>query len=114
MRSRWGRKKQKDKKVYENVIEILKNRAFIDLQIWKYGFEHHDLEVIKEYLAYSRKKYPLKHEPLRVFEYFPYYSSRAHKYQNDAKSKIRNVQFKQTYYGFLFDNICYPYQDKGR
>lgn len=33
-------------------------------------------------------------EPLKVLEYYPYYSSRAHKYENANKTKIRNVEFK--------------------
>lgn len=36
----------------------------------------------------------LNDQSLRVFEYYPYYSSRAHKYENANKSKIRNVEFK--------------------
>lgn len=47
-----------------------------------------------------------------MFEYFPYYSTRAHKYMNGSKSKIRNVQFKETYYQFLFDQLCYQ-SEKG-
>ena len=39
---------------------------------------------------------------LSVFEYFPYYSSRTHKFQNENKSTIRNTQFRQSYYEFLF------------
>ena len=41
-------------------------------------------------------------EQLSVFEYFPYYSSRTHKFQNENKSTIRNTQFKNSYYEFLF------------
>ncbi len=44
---------------------------------------------------------------LKVFEYYPYYSSRTHKYSNENKSKIRNVEFKETYYKFLFEEIVY-------
>lgn len=36
----------------------------------------------------------LESVPLKVLEYYPYYSSRAHKYENEKKSKIRNIEFK--------------------
>ena len=40
-----------------------------------------------------------------IFEYFPYYSHRAHKFLNENKSTIRNKQFKESYYGFLFNSL---------
>lgn len=36
-----------------------------------------------------------------IFEYFPYYSSRAHKFLNSNKSTIRNSEFKKSYENFL-------------
>lgn len=38
---------------------------------------------------------------LPIFEYFPYYSSRAHKFLNENKSTIRNKEFQRTYFCFL-------------
>lgn len=40
-----------------------------------------------------------------IFEYFPYYSSRAHKFLNENKSTIRNKEFKKTYFSFLFTSL---------
>ena len=60
----------------------------------------------------SKRTDPVNYCPLKVFEYFPYYSSRAHKYTNENKSKIRNVQFKQTYFNFLFEEVCYQSEAK--
>lgn len=38
---------------------------------------------------------------LTIFEYHPLLSSRAHSFMNEQKSKILNVEFKQTYEKFL-------------
>ena len=40
-----------------------------------------------------------------MFEYYPYYSTRTHKFLNESKTTIRNVEFKQTYFKFLFEGI---------
>lgn len=40
-----------------------------------------------------------------IFEYFPYYSSRTHKFANESKSTIRNVQLKETYSKFLYLSV---------
>jgi hypothetical protein len=91
----------KDKARFSKIIDILRNRQFIHTEIWRYGFLHDDLRTIQEYLTYTKARKPCTTTTLKVFEYFPYYSSRAHKYQNENKSKIRNVEFKETYYRFL-------------
>lgn len=40
-----------------------------------------------------------------IFEYHPYYSNRAHKYLNENKTTIKNLQFKKNYFKFLFIGI---------
>ena len=42
----------------------------------------------------------ISYDALRLFEYHPLLSNRAHKFMND-KQKILNKEFKQTYTDFL-------------
>lgn len=60
----------KDKNRFERIIRILRNRGFISIEIWRFGFLHNDLQSIKEWLAASRRKSPsneIVQNPLRVF-----------------------------------------------
>lgn len=56
-----------------------------------FGYYHGDLETIAEY---EKTENLQNHENvlsnIPIFEYFPYYSSRAHKFLNENKSTIRN------------------------
>jgi hypothetical protein len=64
------------------------------MEIWRFGFLHDNLDTIKEFMAMSKNKNPLSEtleNCIEIFEYYPYYSSRVHKYSNENKSKIRNV-----------------------
>jgi hypothetical protein len=42
---------------------------------------------------------------LPIFEYYPYYSSRVHKFANENKSTIRVKEFRETYSQFLLSTI---------
>jgi hypothetical protein len=66
-----------------------------------FAFIHDDLSTIQEITPIAQKV----EEELPIFEYFPYYSSRVHMFLNENKSKIRNVQFKNSYLNLLFLTI---------
>jgi hypothetical protein len=42
---------------------------------------------------------------LPIFEYYPYYSRRAHKFADENKSTIRVQEFRENYARFLFNGI---------
>ena len=102
-----------DKAFFSEVTAILRNRNFYDNNVWSYGILHRDYTAVFEYLEFNRND--LHSFPVPIFEYFPYYSSRCHKFIDDSKSTIRNVQFKQTYQTFLFSALveqCYNSSEK--
>ena len=75
----------KDKDFYVELLTVLRQRQFYNHGIWSYAFYHHDLQSIKEYMAINTPA-----PSLPIFEYFPYYSPRTHKFANENKSTIRN------------------------
>jgi hypothetical protein len=89
-------------------MEILRARKFYSEDIWLFGYYHADLKTMKEHQIIFTEdnvnpESDLTH--LQAFEYFPYYSRRAHQFQNENKSTIRNEQFKKTYFTFLFTSL---------
>ena len=40
----------KDKKFYEKIVELIRNKYIIDHAIWKYGFYHNNGQVAKEFI----------------------------------------------------------------
>ena len=90
----------KDKQFYQQAIQCLSDRKFYREAIWRFAFLHSDTDRIREYLSLTRAK-----QTAPVFEYFPYYSSRTHQFANEAKSTIRNKQFKETYIKFLVTSL---------
>jgi hypothetical protein len=75
------------------VIQIFKRRNYFDSMIWSFSILHKDYSTILEYIQ-SLKEQGLRSLDIPIFEYFPYYSNRTHKFLNESKSTIRNVQFK--------------------
>ena len=92
----------KDKDFFLRTVEILRKRKYYSNKIWVLGYYHNDLVVISEYEQSETNKTGNILNNLPIFEYFPYYSSRAHKFLNQNKSTIRNDQFKNAYFNFLF------------
>lgn len=96
----------KDKEFFLKVVEVLRSRKYYLSEIWIFGYYHNDLATISEF---QQAEHLQNHENvlsnLPIFEYFPYYSSRAHKFLNENKSTIRNEQFKKTYNCFLFASL---------
>lgn len=96
----------KDKEFYYKVMNVLRSRKFYVSEIWMFGFLHQDLKAISELTNSQSIQTPEKFlNNLPIFEYFPYYSSRAHKFLNENKSTIRNREFKATYYCYLFASL---------
>ena len=91
----------KDKSIFEKIIHLMKDRGYFSQHIWQYGFLHNDIKVIQEYLHSKRISDPNPFK-INVFEYYPYYSMRTHKFLNENKTTIRNVEFKKTYFTYLF------------
>jgi hypothetical protein len=85
-------------------METLRARKFYSEDIWLFGYCHYDLKTMKEHqIIFTDPENDLTH--LQAFEYFPYYSRRAHQFLNENKSTIRNDQFKKTYFMFLFTSL---------
>jgi hypothetical protein len=98
----------KDKEFYLQVLAILRKRNYYLNEIWAFGYFHSDLQAIKEQievLSFDELVYFRELAELQTFEYFPYYSTRVHKFLNENKSTIRNEQFKKSYFCFLFASL---------
>lgn len=93
----------KDKEFFESAIKVFRKRNFFDQSIWSFGIYHKDTKCILEYLGLNE----LKPAEIPIFEYFPYFSRRAHKFMDENKSTIRNVQFKETYRNFVVSTLVY-------
>lgn len=61
------------------------------------------MDGIKEMLSTALES--LSEFSIPIFEYFPYFSSRTHKFLNESKSTIRNVEFKNTYHKFIISMV---------
>lgn len=92
----------KEKDFFLKAVEILRRRKYYSNKIWVLGYYHNDLVTISEYEQSETSNAGNVFNNLPIFEYFPYYSSRVHKFLNENKSTIRNDQFKKTYFNFLF------------
>jgi hypothetical protein len=94
----------KDRAFFGELVAILKRKKYYDGHIWNFAFYHNDMQLIREIIQQRASRAA----PLPVFEYYPYYSSRAHLFAHDARSTIRNVEFKETYAGFLLQSVIRP------
>jgi hypothetical protein len=108
-----------DKKFYEKVIAILKERCIFLETVWAYSFYHFDEQGIKEYIEskkYIKKQFGfnfktslLNVDPsdsdLCFFDYYPLVNSRAHRLGSESKSNILNNNFRQTYSKFLISLV---------
>lgn len=74
------------------------------MNVWSFGIYHKDSKCVSEYIEASRPN-GLKTFDVPIFEYFPYFSRRAHKFMDENKSTIRNVQFKETYKNFVINSL---------
>jgi hypothetical protein len=89
-----------DKEFFTQAVDILRRRNFFDNNIWSFGLFHKDPKSTLEYIEANRGE-KLRTADVPLFEYFPYFSRRTHKFSDENKSTIRNVQFKETYNRFL-------------
>lgn len=111
----------KDKKFFEDIISILKDKYFFDIEVWAFAFYHKSEELIKEFLENmdSLKKLLgpvfvsglfefdevacLNYEKFEHKEYFPIVNNRII-YINNNKNfyeNIENLNFRKTYENFL-------------
>lgn len=89
----------------EKCINILRSKGFYDSQIWELGVRKGVKGCFEEYIREARFLYDfrfldselLKIDKTQIFEYHPLLSNRVHNFMNQTKSKILNIQFKQTY-----------------
>lgn len=96
----------KDRDFFTQVVDILRSRKYYLSDIWIFGYYHNDLAVIREFERIQNLQNQTNVlADIPIFEYFPYYSSRAHKFLNENKSTIRNEQFRKTYFSFLFASL---------
>jgi hypothetical protein len=66
----------------------LKERQLYEHTVWSFSFYHNDFQLIQEYLA-NGPRIGETVLTLPIFEYYPYYSRRAHKFADENKSTIR-------------------------
>ena len=48
----------KDKKMFEEIIKLMRSRGYYTNEIWQYGFLHDEVKIIQEYLSFVKKKNP--------------------------------------------------------
>lgn len=90
--------KLKDKAFYEKFLKILKDRGIYESRAWRYAFLHDDVVSIGEFLnkeySYLERHLPgsyfsttlITFDPLRLFEYHPILSNRAHNFMSQSKN----------------------------
>ncbi len=86
------------------MIKIFRKRNYFDTTIWSFGIHHKNQQCIVEYIEANRPN-GLNPVEIPIFEYFPYFSRRTHKFLDENKSTIRNVQFKETYKNFVINSV---------
>lgn len=72
--------KLRDRQFFDEVIKVLKERRLYSHEVWSFALFHGDLELTKEYLANDGPQVGDAVLTLPIFEYYPYYSRRAHKF----------------------------------
>ena len=97
--------KLKDKAFYEKVVEILKERQYYHPIVWSFSLYHKEFDLVKEYVENNATQLDDSTLGLPIFEYYPYYSRRAHKFADENKSTIRVKEFRENYAKFLFNGI---------
>ena len=107
-----------NKEFYQSLVQILREKLFFDSEVWRFGFYHHDLVTIKEYLEYQYPKDLLSQigpEFDSFFikidktnnahlnnhkDYYPIMNNRAHKLPK-AENTILTVEFRRTYRNYI-------------
>ena len=120
----------KDKDKFYRVYEILRSRFIYDNDVWSYGFNYSDTEVMNEYMQrnvinvsnnntyfYQDLNRPsgeliskCTYDDLltlclgfRHLDYYPLINARAHQLADEENQGILNREFRETYNRFLFD-----------
>jgi hypothetical protein len=86
--------KLKDREFFNKVIAVLKERQLYDHILWSFGIFHNDYELIREFIENNGSQLGQTILTLPIFEYYPYYSRRAHKFADENKSTIRVKEFR--------------------
>ena len=96
----------KEKRFYDRLMPILRRKKYTNEQIQLFSLLHEDLPTIRSLPMFQQEW------ELPTFEYHPFYSSRTHMFSNQNKSKIKNVQLRNSYLKLLFmgvlNNDCSP------
>ncbi|KAL4437870.1 hypothetical protein ABPG74_001041 [Tetrahymena malaccensis] len=117
---------QSDKQFFLSFLEILREQGIFNRTVWEYSLFHNyeqgvlellnNQEFRKNRMVYqyqnvqSHNSDLLNYDKFQVFEYHPLLTSRTHSFMNQNKSKILNVQFKQTYndYTNYLAHVAHP------
>jgi hypothetical protein len=83
--------KLKDLAFYQKTIKIFQNRRYFHPLVWSFSLYHQDLPTALEFFEQvnSDSTIGLSQLEIPIFEYYPYYSSRVHKFADEGKSTIR-------------------------
>ncbi|EAS01818.2 hypothetical protein TTHERM_00565630 (macronuclear) [Tetrahymena thermophila SB210] len=108
---------QSDKHFFLSFLEILREQGVFSRNVWEYSLFHNYEQGVIELLnnqefrknrmiqiyqnVQSHNSDLLSYDKFQVFEYHPLLTSRTHSFMNQNKSKILNVQFKQTYNDYV-------------
>ncbi|KAL4487468.1 hypothetical protein ABPG72_006988 [Tetrahymena utriculariae] len=117
---------QSDKQFFLSFLEILREQGIFNRIVWEYSLFHNYEQGVLELLnnqefrkhrmvqqyqnVQSHNSDLLSYDKFQVFEYHPLLTSRTHSFMNQNKSKILNVQFKQTYndYTNYLAHVAHP------
>ena len=90
--------KLKDLKFYQECIKIFRERKYFNPIVWSFALHHNDYPTAVEFFESkdggSKPTIGLSEMDLPIFEYYPYYSSRVHKFADEGKSTIRVKEFR--------------------
>ena len=101
----------KDKKFYQELVQILKSRFFYDKTVYSFSLYHNDLDTLQKLFKaepYLLEKFKFSYLKGKIFnvnsfkakEYHPLINPRVHDLSSRSIS-IRDKDFKQTYLQFL-------------
>lgn len=97
----------KDKHRYEQVRDIFKKRRYHDYTVWLFSLIHQDISsaaAVKHFHPYATR--------IPFYEYSPLTSTRAHRFLDQTKSTILNIEFRETYRDFVLMLLLRPAEQK--
>jgi len=99
----------KNKDIYTQIIQILRERKIYDHNTWGYSFLHSDFQGIKEYLNSNKHSFSqvqflnsslLQVDQKKLREYHPYVNPRVHLIASE-ENQILNKNLKQQYRSYI-------------